>query len=192
MASRIWRRFEITNALVPGVECCTACGSDLHTITGKRTEQTPTILGHEICGTVVRTGVTPLGDMDGLPLQPGDRVTSWTSVSCGDCDRCRGGLPQKCRALAKFGHESTAERWPLSGGLAEYVHLPVGTQVMRPSTDGNGARREPMNLPPPVRTSSSHPSLTSSLPLPNWTVVRPTGEISTDTPHPSLPRVDMP
>lgn len=113
------------------VECCTVCGSDLHTITGKRIEKTPTILGHEICGTIVETGSTPLHDIEGLPLQPGDRVTWSTSVSCGHCDRCRNGLPQKCRTLAKFGHEPTDGNWPLSGGLAEFVHLPLGTQAIR-------------------------------------------------------------
>ena len=117
------------------VECCTLCGSDLHTITGKRTEKTPTILGHEICGIVVQQGATPLRDIDSLPLQPGDRVTWSTSVSCGRCDRCQGGLPQKCRTLAKFGHESTEGRWPLSGGLADFVTLPVGTQAIRLPAD---------------------------------------------------------
>lgn len=117
------------------VECCTVCGSDLHTITGKRNEKIPTILGHEICGTIVETGSTPLQDIDGLPLQPGDRLTWSTSVSCGHCDRCRAGLPQKCRTLAKFGHESTEGPWPLSGGLAEFIHLPTGTQAIRLPAD---------------------------------------------------------
>lgn len=111
------------------VECCTVCGSDLHTITGKRVEPTPTILGHEICGRVAALANPGLCDLDGVPLRIGDRVTWSTAVSCGGCDRCRTGLPQKCRQLAKFGHETTTGSWPLSGGLAEYIHLPVGTQV---------------------------------------------------------------
>ena len=139
-----WPRLAAGEVLVK-VECCTVCGSDLHTITGKRSEQTPTILGHEICGIVAQTGATPLCDIDGHPLQPGDRVTWSTSVSCGDCDRCRGGLPQKCRALAKFGHESTAGRWALSGGLAEYVHLPQGTQALRLPSDLPAGVASPAN-----------------------------------------------
>jgi len=122
--------------LAPGealvrVECCTICGSDLHTITGKRTEKVPTILGHEICGVVAATPARPLADLDGSPLQPGDRVTWSTSVSCGHCDRCLGGLPQKCRTLEKYGHESTAGGWPLSGGLSQIVHLKAGSRVIQ-------------------------------------------------------------
>jgi putative phosphonate catabolism associated alcohol dehydrogenase len=113
------------------VECCTVCGSDLHTLTGKRTEITPSILGHEICGTVVNVGQPALCDIDGRPLAEGDRVTWSTSVSCGDCDRCARGLPQKCRSLAKYGHESAAGDRPLSGGLSQFVHLRRGSAVVR-------------------------------------------------------------
>ena len=38
------------------VTCCTICGSDLHTYTGRRREATPTILGHEITGRVAQFG----------------------------------------------------------------------------------------------------------------------------------------
>lgn len=133
------RRFPLpsyeSGAAVVRVECCTVCGSDLHTVTGKRSEATPTILGHEICGTVVQPGSPALCDVDGGPLQVGDRLTWSTSVSCGHCDRCRSELPQKCRTLRKFGHESTTAGWSLSGGLAEYVTLPVGTRALRLPVD---------------------------------------------------------
>jgi alcohol dehydrogenase len=113
------------------VQCCTVCGSDLHTVTGKRMEKVPTVLGHEICGVIAETGVVPLRDIMGQPLQVGDRVTWSTSVSCGHCDRCLRGLPQKCRTLRKFGHESTEEGWALSGGLSQIVHLKNGTQAIK-------------------------------------------------------------
>ena len=120
-----------TGEVLVRVECCTVCGSDLHTITGKRAEKTPTILGHEICGRIVALSSNPVRDLNDNVLRLGDRVTWSVSVSCGHCDRCQGGLPQKCRTLRKFGHESTRSPWPLSGGLSEYVHLPVGTQICR-------------------------------------------------------------
>lgn len=123
-------RPEAGEALVQ-IECCTICGSDLHTLTGARIEKTPAILGHEICGRVVAVSPTRLRDIDTTPLSVGDRVTWSVAVSCGQCDRCQRGLPQKCRTLAKFGHESTEGDWPLSGGLARHVLLPVGTQVVR-------------------------------------------------------------
>jgi threonine 3-dehydrogenase len=113
------------------VECCTICGSDLHTVSGARTEATPSILGHEVVGFVEAVGDAPPADIDGRPLRGGDRVTWSTAVSCGVCDRCERGLPQKCRTLAKYGHEVAEGRMALSGGLAEFVLLRAGTAVVR-------------------------------------------------------------
>jgi putative phosphonate catabolism associated alcohol dehydrogenase len=113
------------------VACCTICGSDLHTITGARVEPVPSILGHEVLGVVDRIGDPPLCDIDGRPLSPGDRVTWSTSVSCGACDRCRNGLPQKCRSLAKYGHGLAEGRCALSGGLAEFILLRPGSAVLK-------------------------------------------------------------
>ena len=36
------------------ITCCTICGSDLHTWTGRRKSPTPIILGHEIIGRIDR------------------------------------------------------------------------------------------------------------------------------------------
>ncbi|MCF6286659.1 MAG: alcohol dehydrogenase catalytic domain-containing protein, partial [Candidatus Hydrogenedentes bacterium] len=38
---------------------CTLCGSDLHTMDGRRETPVPTILGHEIVGEIVSFGDTP-------------------------------------------------------------------------------------------------------------------------------------
>lgn len=113
------------------VECCTVCGSDLHTLTGARREVTPSILGHEILGRVEDVGDTPPVDQTGRPLEPGDRITWSTVVSCGSCDRCERGLPQKCRSVAKYGHALAEGRMALAGGLAEYVLLRPGSAVVR-------------------------------------------------------------
>ena len=55
------RQFELPESLEPGAALCkvtmsTICGSDLHTISGRRTEPTPLILGHEIIGEIVALG----------------------------------------------------------------------------------------------------------------------------------------
>lgn len=113
------------------VECCTICGSDLHTLSGSRTEPAPSILGHEILGVVTAVSDPPLTDVAGQPLRPGDRVTWATPISCGHCDRCRRGWPQKCRSLAKYGHALAEGRAALSGGLAEFVLLRRGSAVVR-------------------------------------------------------------
>ena len=121
--------------LAPGealvrVRCCTLCGSDLHTYQGRRPAPVPTILGHEILGTVEELGAgRSLLDGRGRPLVVGDRITWSIAASCGDCFYCGHELPQKCERLFKYGHEEIRAGHPLSGGLAEYCHLTEGTAV---------------------------------------------------------------
>lgn len=115
------------------IECCTICGSDLHTITGKRKEPTPAILGHEILGVIEEVGDPPLTDIGGVSLSPGDRVTWSVAVSCSECKLCRAGFPQKCEGLSKYGHELAEGRTALSGGLAEFILLRAGSAVMKVS-----------------------------------------------------------
>jgi putative phosphonate catabolism associated alcohol dehydrogenase len=117
------------------ITCSTLCGSDLHTISGARQEPLPTILGHEAIGTVAAIGKPALCDIAGQPLQPGERVTWSTCVSCGHCDRCSAGLPQKCRSLAKYGHERADGHYALSGGLAEFIVLRPGSSVLKISPE---------------------------------------------------------
>ena len=113
------------------VKCCTLCGSDLHTITGARNEPCPSILGHEVIGTVFAVGDPPLRDLAGEPLKPGDRITWGVSVSCNTCDRCVAGIPQKCRSLFKYGHQLVEGRTALSGGLADTILLLPGSAVAK-------------------------------------------------------------
>lgn len=113
------------------VVCCTLCGSDLHTIAGRRNEWSPSILGHEILGVVEEVSDEPPLDLHGEPLKPGDRITWSICVSCGRCDRCQGGLPQKCRHLHKYGHGKAEGRFALSGGLAEAILLRPDSTIIK-------------------------------------------------------------
>jgi D-arabinose 1-dehydrogenase-like Zn-dependent alcohol dehydrogenase len=110
----------------------TLCGSDLHTLKGRRKVATPTILGHEILGKVVAFGEGhSRRDYFQEPLQVGDRVT-WAIVAhCGQCCYCQWDLPQKCEKSVKYGHETTAVHGALTGGLAEYVILAPKTSIFR-------------------------------------------------------------
>ncbi|MCD6364997.1 MAG: alcohol dehydrogenase catalytic domain-containing protein, partial [Planctomycetes bacterium] len=130
------REFEVP----PGVEADAAlckvtmsaiCGSDLHTIDGRRRPSGPIVLGHEICGTIVRLGRDVSCDFTGRLLAPGDRVTWSIAASCGQCFYCRNGIPQKCESLFKYGHQDINTKPPLSGGFAEYVYLTGGTALFR-------------------------------------------------------------
>jgi len=111
---------------------CTLCGSDLHTFDGRRETPTPTILGHEIVGEIVAMGESaPNRELAGQELQIGDRVTWSIVASCGDCFFCRRGLPQKCQASVKYGHEQIQPGYELRGGLAEHCLLAPGTAIVR-------------------------------------------------------------
>jgi putative phosphonate catabolism associated alcohol dehydrogenase len=111
------------------VELATVCGSDLHTITGRRPTPLPTVLGHEAVGRVVATR-GPVPAADGRVLAPGDRVTWTIGTACGTCRRCRRGIPQKCLDLRKYGHEAMDGHWRLNGGLASHCHLLAGTGIV--------------------------------------------------------------
>lgn len=113
------------------IECSTICGSDLHTVRGARSEPTPSILGHEAIGVVASVGDPAPPACDGVAVQPGDRITWSVAVSCGACDRCQRGLPQKCRALFKYGHALAEGPRALSGGLSEYLLLQRGSAIVR-------------------------------------------------------------
>lgn len=112
---------------------CTICGSDLHTVEGRRETPVPTILGHEIVGVVQKMGPdAPATDAAGHPLRVGDQVTWSIVASCGNCFYCRRDLPQKCVTMVKYGHEAMRPGRELTGGLAEHCVLAPGTAIMRP------------------------------------------------------------
>ena len=71
------------NGVLVQVSLATICGSDLHTVLGRRSAPTPCVLGHEIVGVVAAP--TQARDADGKPLQEGARVTWSLMVSCHQC-----------------------------------------------------------------------------------------------------------
>lgn len=114
------------------VAASTICGSDLHTIKGRRQVAVPTILGHEIIGTVAGFGAgASRQDLRGAELKPGDRVT-WTIVgNCGHCAPCSSDMPQKCAKGYKYGHELDREGARWAGGFADWCLLAPGTGMVR-------------------------------------------------------------
>ncbi|MCX4538849.1 zinc-binding dehydrogenase (plasmid) [Streptomyces sp. NBC_00841] len=112
------------------IDLATVCGSDLHTVGGRRPSPVPAVLGHEQVGTVVAIGEGDLRCANGEPVVAGMRVVWSVTASCGDCDRCRRGVPQKCRRLRKYGHEPLDESAPLTGGFATHCVLLPGTTIV--------------------------------------------------------------
>lgn len=114
------------------VTLATICGSDVHSWRGHRPSPVPGVLGHEMVGVIAALGDGDLTDLRGAPLAVGDRVTWSEYVPCWRCDRCvRLGLPQKCRRLVKYGHESANASPGLTGGFAELCHLLPGTPILK-------------------------------------------------------------
>lgn len=113
------------------VEMSTICGSDVHTVQGRRSAPTPLVLGHESVGRVIATGDAGAVAVDGSALRIGDRVVWSVTVACGACDRCVRGLTQKCRTLGKYGHDRIGVHGDLSGAFASHVQLRAGTAIVR-------------------------------------------------------------
>jgi uncharacterized zinc-type alcohol dehydrogenase-like protein len=76
------------------IEYAGICHSDIHTVNGDWGPQPfPVVPGHEIVGTVAEVGA------DVTRHRVGDRVGVGCMVnSCGECDNCRNGDEQYCRA----------------------------------------------------------------------------------------------
>ncbi len=114
------------------VTACTLCGSDIHSLHGRREVPIPTILGHEIVGELVEMGKRfPTHDFQNKPLHRGDLLTWAIVANCGTCFYCKRGLEQKCVQACKYGHMGFDSGHVLSGGLSEYCVLASGTKTIR-------------------------------------------------------------
>ncbi|MDP0491584.1 MAG: alcohol dehydrogenase catalytic domain-containing protein [Verrucomicrobiota bacterium JB023] len=104
------------------ITLATLCGSDLHTLAGRRSAPTPCVLGHEAVGVIVASKKEGLTE--------GQRVTWSLASSCGSCQACKEwNLPQKCARLLKYGH-SREDTHPWSGCYASHILLRPGTTIL--------------------------------------------------------------
>lgn len=113
------------------VEACTLCSSDLHTVSGRRTSPTPSVLGHEAIGRLVQLPTSwNLVDVAGNRMKLGQRLVWGVAASCGNCLFCHSGIPQKCQKLVKYGHSTHQPQDIPRGGLSELVEIVPGTPVV--------------------------------------------------------------
>ena len=91
------------------VHACGICRTDLHVIDGELTNpKLPLILGHEIVGTVVKTGERA------RRFREGQRVgVPWLGYTCGKCEYCSTGKENLCEQAKFTGYN-------IDGGYAEY------------------------------------------------------------------------
>jgi L-iditol 2-dehydrogenase len=94
------------------VETCAICGTDvkMHRY-GYAAALLPLVPGHELAGTVDRSGAAESG------FGPGDRVTMNPNIPCGECYYCRRGMQTACDNLRIVGVHR-------DGGFARYVAVP--------------------------------------------------------------------
>lgn len=116
------------------VEACGICGSDLFIVSGGHPRARPPLtIGHEFCGRVVEVAGA---DQE---IAPGDRVTLYPLISCGECFVCKNGQPHVCRSLGLYGFDD-------EGGMADFVRVPVTSLMKIPETMSGqaGALLEPL------------------------------------------------
>jgi len=99
----------ITQVLIK-VIACGVCRTDLHIMDGElKSPKLPLIMGHEIIGTVYRTGNEvskfKTGDLVGVP---------WLGYTCGKCRYCAQGRENLCENALFTGYN-------IDGGYAEYT-----------------------------------------------------------------------
>ena len=133
------QQFKIQSAALPALQegeilvknlCTSLCRSDIHTYLGNRIEKSPTILGHEIVGTIEKLGPNaPTHDSRGRVLKTGDRLTWAIYASSPNDTLSKLGIPQKAKDLFKYGHEKITEHSHFHGGLSEYTILRKNTPV---------------------------------------------------------------
>ena len=127
--SNVASSFEISEGeVVVKILCCTICGSDLHSFSGRRACPDSCVLGHEIVGEVESVKAPVPNDDQGCPIRVGQRVTWCMAVGCGQCFYCQNGLPQKCDQLFKYGHEQL-NGTRVTGGFATHCLLVAGTPL---------------------------------------------------------------
>ncbi|OBB42815.1 zinc-binding dehydrogenase [Mycobacterium sp. 852002-51961_SCH5331710] len=110
------------------------CGSDLHAWHGTFATrglggQLPTVLGHEMVGTVSELGDGVTADSNGAPLAKGSRVVFPYFFSCHRCRNCLAGRRNACLNLgmAMLGRADAPPYFV--GGYADYFLLPAGAVV---------------------------------------------------------------
>jgi propanol-preferring alcohol dehydrogenase len=99
-----------SNEVLVKIIACGICRTDLHIADGELAyPKLPLILGHEIVGIIVKTGIAvetlKEGDVVGIP---------WLGKTCGECKYCRRGQENLCDNALFTGYT-------IDGGYAQYT-----------------------------------------------------------------------
>jgi threonine dehydrogenase-like Zn-dependent dehydrogenase len=94
------------------VSFASICGTDMHIFNGDFHPRTPVpfIPGHEVAGTVEKTGP----DVSGYAI--GDKVAIDPLIWCGECQACKANHYPACSSLQLIGID-------MDGGFCEYINV---------------------------------------------------------------------
>ena len=105
----------VDGEVVLRIDAVGICGSDMHAYHGHDPRRKPgLVLGHEFCGTVVRSSVGSHA--------PGVRVTGNPLITCGECDYCVQGRNNLCSRRTMVGMTRP-------GAFAQYMSIPASSLV---------------------------------------------------------------
>jgi S-(hydroxymethyl)glutathione dehydrogenase/alcohol dehydrogenase len=105
------------------VASCGVCHTDLKVVEGRNRFTSPTVLGHEVAGTVDGIGARC------KDFRIGDRVIVGMRYKCGRCRYCLSARENLCERRPappnlKMLNGTVVTRWNV-GGFAEYVSVPA-------------------------------------------------------------------
>lgn len=105
------------------VAACGVCHTDLKVVEGRSRFTPPTILGHEVGGTVERAGARC------RDFKEGDRVIIGMRYKCGRCRYCLSARENLCErrpapSTLRKKDGTVVTRWNV-GGFAQYVSIPA-------------------------------------------------------------------
>ena len=105
------------------VASCGVCHTDLKVAEGRNRFTPPTVLGHEVAGTIEERGALC------KDFQVGDRVIVGMRYKCGRCRYCLGARENLCERRPAPPPLSKPDGTPVTrwnvGGFAEYVAVPA-------------------------------------------------------------------
>lgn len=92
------------------IHACGVCRTDLHIVDGElENPNLPLIPGHQIVGTIEKTGTNVSG------FKTGDKVgVPWLGETCGSCEFCRNDKENLCDSARFTGYD-------INGGFAEFT-----------------------------------------------------------------------
>ena len=105
------------------IDCCLLCTWEQRIFRTGDGMKLPFIPGHELAGTIAAIPEDTV-----TSFQVGDRVVAKTLDSCGHCEFCYRGDDNNCIGTPK---KRFYDGIPASGGLAQYISLPVSRVYRR-------------------------------------------------------------